>query len=85
MSMTLGLIFDGDNRGRYTGEAVQAMAIDHGFTGRWVNADHDHYDDAITEAEEYLNKVVAHPECLFHFVNGSFFYEKLEWLGDHCK
>ena len=72
-----GLIFDGDVRGRFTGEAVQYMAISYGWTGEWVSADAEWYDETITEAEDWLNANIAEPGNVFHFANGSFYYEHL--------
>jgi len=74
-----GLVFDGDVRGRYTGEAVQDYALSYGWDGERFEADAEFYDEAITEAEDWLNHWVAAPETVFHFSNGSFFYEPLEW------
>jgi len=54
-----GLIFDGDNRGRYTGEAVQNLALSYGYTGERLEADAEFYDEAITEAEDWLNANIA--------------------------
>ena len=93
-----GLVFDGDVRGRYTGEAVQDMATSYGWTGTRISADGECgcgcslsvaktesaecYDDAITEAEDWLNAHVAEAEVVFHWFNGSFFYEPLAQIEE---
>jgi hypothetical protein len=79
-----GLLFDGDIHGRHTGMEVISYAIDLGFPGEPVNADHEHYDDVITEAEDWLNTNAASPGDTYHWVDGSFFYERINeddvWL-----
>ena len=77
-----GLIFDGDVRGRFTGEAVQDMATGYGWTGEELSADKEFYDEAITEAEDWLNANIAEAEAVFHFSNGSFFYEPLAQIEE---
>jgi len=77
-----GLIFDGDVRGRFTGEAVQDMATSYGWTGAYLSADAEFYDEAITEAEDWLNAHVAEAEVVFHFSYGSFFYEPLAQIEE---
>ena len=77
-----GLIFDGDVRGRFTGEAVQSMATSYGWTGEWLSADTEFYDEAITEAEDWLNANIAEAEDVFHFANGSFYYEPLAQIEE---
>ena len=72
-----GLIFDGDVRGRFTGEAVQDMATSYGWTGEELPADNEFYDEAITEAEDWLNANIAKNGDVFHWFYGSFFYEPL--------
>jgi len=63
-----GCIFD-SHHGRFIGEMVQDLALEHGWTGydtenERLDADHDEYDEAIVEAEEYLNDNCA-PEGFF--------------------
>lgn len=77
-----GLIFDGDVRGRFTSEAVQQMATAYGWTGEELPADNEFYDEATTEAEDWLNANVAEAEDVFHFSNGSFFYEPLAQIEE---
>jgi len=77
-----GLIFDGDVRGRYTGEAVQDMATSYGWTGEELSADAEFYDEAITESEDWLNYNIAQDGSIFHFFSGSFFYEPLEQIEE---
>lgn len=77
-----GLVFDGDVRGRFTGEAVQHLAEEYGYGRLLQDADYEWYDEAVTEAEDWLNENIAEEGSIFHFVNGSFFYEKLEWIKD---
>ena len=77
-----GLIFDGDVRGRFTGEAVQDMATGYGWTGEELPADNEFYDEAITEAEDWLNDKVSEAGSIFHFFNGSFFYEPSEQIEE---
>ena len=77
-----GLIFDGDVRGRFTGEAVQDMATCYGWTGKDLSADNEFYDEAITEAEDWLNDKVAEVGSVFHFFSGSFFYEPLAQIEE---
>ena len=72
-----GLVFDGDVRGTFTGEPVQHMATAYGWTGEELPADNEFYDEAITEAEDWLNDNVAEDGSVFHFSNGSFYYELL--------
>jgi hypothetical protein len=43
------------SRGRYIGEAVQAIAQSYGWTGETLNVDEEFYDEAIDEAEDYMN------------------------------
>jgi len=76
------LIFDGDVRGRFTGEAVQSLAISYGWTGEWLSADAEFYDEAITEAEDWLNANIAQDGDVFHFYMGSFFYEPLAQIEE---
>ena len=77
-----GLIFDGDVRYRFTGEAVQDMAILYGWTGERLEAGAEFYDDAITEAEDWLNANIAKDGNVFSFDYGSFYYQPLEWYED---
>jgi len=77
-----GLIFDGDVRGRFTGEPVQHMATAYGWTGEELPADNEFYDEAITEAEDWLNDNVAEDGSVFHFSNGSFYYELLSEIEE---
>ena len=72
-----GLVFDGDVRGTFTGEAVQDLATSYGWTGEELPADNEFYDEAITEAEDWLNDNVAEDGSVFHFADGSFYYELL--------
>tara|TARA_R100000306_G_scaffold22710_1_gene26077 strand:+ start:39 stop:317 length:279 start_codon:yes stop_codon:yes gene_type:complete len=79
-----GLLFDGMYGYSYTGESVISYAIDLGFPGEPVNADHEHFDDVITEAEDWLNNNAASPGDIYQFVDGSFYYERINeddvWL-----
>jgi hypothetical protein len=77
-----GLIFDGDVRGTFTGEPVQHMATAYGWTGEELPADNEFYDEAITEAEDWLNDNVAEDGSVFHFSNGSFYYELLSEIEE---
>jgi len=77
-----GLIFDGDVRGRFTGEPVQHMATAYGWTGEELPTDNEFYDEAITEAEDWLNDNVAEDGSVFHFSNGSFYYELLSEIEE---
>ena len=77
-----GLIFDGDVRGRFTGEAVQDMATSYGWAGKELSADAEFYDEAITEAEDWLNAHVAKEGSVFHFYMGSVFYEPLAQIEE---
>ena len=77
-----GLIFDGDVRGRFTGEAVQDMATSYGWTGERLDADAEFYHETITEAEDWLNAHVAKEGSVFSFDYGHFFYQPLEWYED---
>ena len=69
-----GLVFDGDLRGRFTGEAVQHMATSYGWSGEELPANNEFYDEAITEAEDWLNANVATDGAYFHWNDGSFYY-----------
>ena len=77
-----GLVFDGDVRGRFTGEPVQHMATAYGWTGEELPADNEFYDEAITEAEDWLNDNVAEDGSVFHFSDGSFYYELLSEIEE---
>jgi hypothetical protein len=77
-----GLVFDGDVRGRFTGEAVQDMATSYGWAGAYLSADAEFYDEAITEAEDWLNAHVVEDGSIFHWFNGSFFYEPLAQIEE---
>ena len=72
-----GLVFDGDVRGTFTGEAVQDLATSYGWTGEELPADNEFYNEAIDEAEDWLNDNVAEDGSVFHFADGSFYYELL--------
>ena len=77
-----GLVFDGDVRGRYTGEAVQGLALSYGYAGERLDADAEFYDEATTEAEDWLNDNIAKDGGVFSFDYGSFFYQPWEWYED---
>ena len=77
-----GLVFDGDLRGRYTGEAVQDMATSYGWAGEELSADNEFYDEAITEAEDWLNANIAKAGSVFSFDYGSFYYQRIEDFED---
>ena len=77
-----GLIFDGDVRGRFIGEPVQGLAESYGWTGDRLLVDREFYDEAITEAEDWLNDNVAEDGSVFHFSNGSFYYELLSEIEE---
>jgi len=44
-------------RGRYIGEAVQELAMERGWAGKYADADHDQYADAVEEAEDFLQSL----------------------------
>ena len=77
-----GLVFDGDVRGRYTGEAVQGLALSYGNAGERLDADAEFYDEATTEAEDWLNANIAKDGDVFHYFYGSFFYEPLAQIEE---
>ena len=72
------LIIDGDVRGRYAGQAIQELAQSYGWTGEYLDADSEFYNEAQDEAEEYLNNRFARNGNYFHWNMGSFFYGTYE-------
>lgn len=71
------LLFDGDIRGRYVGEAVQGMAEDHGFK-EVASIGSEFYDEATDDATNYLNDHVATDGKYFYWEEGSFWYGEAE-------
>lgn len=53
--LEVGCYFDG-SRGIYIGEEVQSLAKDYGWTGEEVDSDGEFYDEAWSEAEEFLQE-----------------------------
>ena len=76
MDMRYDLIFDGDVRGRFIGEAVQQYAYELGWTETCEDADAELYWEAVDEAVEFLNKNVAEG-YYYDFEDGSFFLMKI--------
>jgi hypothetical protein len=52
----VGCWYDGA-RGQYMGEAIQKAAQRYGWTGEFLDSEHEFYHEAWTEAEDYLNGI----------------------------
>tara|TARA_R100001530_G_scaffold106025_1_gene74051 strand:- start:1897 stop:2160 length:264 start_codon:yes stop_codon:yes gene_type:complete len=57
-------------RGRYIGEEVQHIAHSYGWKAKILSCDHEFYDDAWDEAEEYLNDKIAPEDFYFSSIDG---------------
>lgn len=53
--------------GIYIGQIIQSIAISNGMVGELIEADHEHYHDAWTEAEDWINSNL----CGKHIAFGS--------------
>lgn len=70
------LIFDGDNRGRRIGEAIQSLALEYGWDkDNYVEMDEEYYYDASDEAIAYLNSLLENTPYSFYQDEDFFFCE----------